>query len=367
MHIYSKQIIRFITDVKQIIKYILSKEINLKIHGNRFYDRQQKTSYPIHVVIYNHRSALGYFDPYFYELGFHECLMHSSKEQLHNVIRHELAHYVTFINYGETKSPHSAEFRAFCQRMGWGEAVSAAATVPENRQAASDIKESAIFRKVQKLMALTTSCHKNEAEQAMIKSQQLLLKHNMESTYMSNEGDEKIILKRIMKQKKENAKMRAISRILATFFVSTVYSRAGEFTYLEILGNELNIEIAEYVATVLQRELDNLWDQAQQLANIRGTIAKNSFFLGLAKGYCNKIQILKTEHGNDVTRALMVIDKQLTDAKATAYPHLSSSRGSNGRYCPEASAVGEQIGRQFNINPAIHDSSKAPQTLIVYP
>ena len=124
----------------------------------------------------------------------------------------------------------------------------------------------------------------------MIKSQQLLLKHNIESKYIGSEDDEKIFLKRIMKQKRENAKMRAIAKILETFFVSTVYSRAGDFTYLEILGNAVNIEIAEYVANVLHCELDKLWNQAQQLANLKGTIAKNSFFLGLAKGYCNKIQ-----------------------------------------------------------------------------
>ncbi len=66
----------------------------------------------------------------------------------------------------------------------------------------------------------------------------------------------KLFLKRILKQKKENAKMRSIAHILETFFVSTVYSRAGDFIYLEILGNAVNVEIAEYVASILQDEWD---------------------------------------------------------------------------------------------------------------
>ena len=49
---------------------------------------------------------LGYFDPNFYELGFHECLMHSSREQLQDIIRHELAHYMTFIEYGAGIQQH---------------------------------------------------------------------------------------------------------------------------------------------------------------------------------------------------------------------------------------------------------------------
>ena len=67
-------------------------------------------------------------------------------------------------------------------------------------------------------MALATSSNKNEAEQAMIKSQQLLLKHNIESKYIGGEDEEKVFLKRIMKQKKENAKMRSHRHYFGNFF-----------------------------------------------------------------------------------------------------------------------------------------------------
>ena len=132
MIVYSKKIIQFVNEIKFTIKDVLSREVGLKVAGDRFYDRRQESSYPIKVVIYNNKSMLGYFDSNFYELGFHECLMHSSREQLHNVIRHELAHYITFINYGDTVQPHGAEFRAFCQRMGWGEEVYKATTCLED-------------------------------------------------------------------------------------------------------------------------------------------------------------------------------------------------------------------------------------------
>jgi len=365
MIIYSKKIIQFANEIKRTVKDVLSREVRIKVMRDRFYDREQRASYPIKVVIYNNKSMLGYFDPNFYELGFHECLMHSSKEQLHNVIRHELAHYITFINYGGTVQPHAAEFRAFCQRMGWGEEVYKATTCLEDGQHASGIEESSIFRKIQKLMALSTSSNTNEAEQAMIKAQQLLVKHNIESTPIGDEEDEKVFLKRIIKQKRENAKMRSIALILETFFVITVFNRSKDFTYLEILGNAVNIEIAEYVANVLHDELEKLWDQAQQHAHLRGTIAKNSFFLGLARGYCNKIQALKREYNSDATNALMVIEKKMTHAKAMAYPRLSSSK-SNASYCHESSALGEQMGRQLNINPAINKTSSNSGALLAY-
>ena len=90
MIVYSKKIIQFLKrEIKCTVKGILSREIRVKVVGDRFYDQRQKFSYPIKVVIFNNKSMLGYFDSNFYELGFHECLMHSSKEQLHHIIKHE--------------------------------------------------------------------------------------------------------------------------------------------------------------------------------------------------------------------------------------------------------------------------------------
>lgn len=365
MIVYSKKIIQFVNDIKCAVKGILTKEVRLKVEGNRFCNQRQSASYPIKVVIFNNKSMLGYFDSNFFELGFHECLMLSSREQLQNVIRHELAHYITFINYRGFIQSHGSEFMETCKQLGWGESVFRASVCLDGGQNTTEIEESGVLRRVKKLMALASSSNQNEAELAMIKSQQLLLNHNIESKYIAGDEGERVFLKRIMKQKRENAKMRSIASILETFFVSTVYSRSEDFIYLEIMGSAVNIEIAEYVAIVLQTELDSLWNQAQKQANLKGMVAKNSFFIGIAIGYCNKIQALKRDYNSDVRRGLMIIEKNLIDAKAMVYPRLISSR-SSGSYCQESSALGEKMGRQLNINPAINKSSNTSGIFIGY-
>lgn len=368
MLVYSKKITRFINSIKSTILEILSKELRLKVFSERFYDFEQRRHYPINVVIYNNKNMLGYFDTEFYELGFHERLMFVNNTQLQNIIRHELAHYMTFLKYGYPDKPHGWAFINFCRSVGWGDEISAATICLEEGDHSST-EMSSTFRKVQKLMSLATSSNPHEAELAMIKSQQLLLKHNLESQNIERidqDDDEKIYLKRVLKQKRADAKMQSIARILNTFFVNTVYNHSGYFTYLEIVGSLVNLEIAEYVANILQHELDWLWDQAkQQHSNLKGLVAKNSFFSGIAKGYCNKIEAFKADYSPDVNNALVVIAKKLVDAEDLIYSNLTT-RKSSRKFCPNSSALGEQAGRQLNFNAAINQPSKNSELMISY-
>jgi len=358
MQVYSKKIIRFIEEIKKTVKEILKEDVCLKVFGNRFYDRQEKASYPILVVVYNNKSMLGYFDPYFYEMGFNELLMHTSKDKLKDIIRHEIAHYMTYIMHGHNVQTHGAEFKAYCQKLGWGSDVYLATTCLDNGANVKFEEENSILRKVQKLMALSASQNQHESEQAMIKSQQLLLKHHLDAKFIDSKDDEKIFLKRILQQKKEDSKMRSIAIILQTFFVTTVFSRNQDSIYLEIVGDAVNVDIAEYVAGFLNFELDGLWNHAKKEHAFKGLVAKNSFFLGLAKGYCDKIQLLKKEYNKDFCNALMIIEKKLDEAKEMVYPHLRKTKRSHG-YCPDAASIGQQVGNALSIHCGITGAAKS--------
>lgn len=355
MIVYSEKIVSFISEIKKIVKEILTKEIGLKVYGDRFFNKKQNCSYPICIVVYNNKSMLGYFDPEFYELGFHECLM-QNKSQLPNIIRHELAHYMTYIDYGALAHPHGEEFKLFCSKMRWDEEVKKASICLENLETPI-LEETQILRKIKKLIALANSSNVNEAEAAMLKSQQLLLKHHLESENLVDAFEEKILLKRVLSQKKQNAKLRSIAKILETFFVNTIFHKGKNSIHLEIIGDKTNIEIAEYVANVLEIELENLWNIARQKhAHLKGQTAKNSFFLGVAKGYCNKLSSLKRNYNQETTHAVMVIEKKLQQAERMIYPRLSTSK-SQANYCKKSSQLGEAAGKSLNINQAVSQSN----------
>jgi hypothetical protein len=140
---------------------------------------------------------------------------------------------------------------------------------------------------------------------------------------------------------------------LETFFVSIVYSYSREALHLEIIGNAVNIEIAEYVATILDVELDRLW----KLSGLKGISEKNSFFDGIAKGYCKKIEDLHKSHNFETTNALMKIENTLTEAKALIYPHLSQKK-SYRKHCSHASNLGEQAGKDLEFKRGLKSPSK---------
>ncbi len=363
MYVYSKRIVQFIEHIKRVVRDILSEELGMLVGNGYFYSKKTSASYPISIVVYNDRSILGYFDSHFREIGFHEKLMHVSKTQLHNIIRHELAHYMTFIRCGNISQPHGLEFKRFCEEFSWDEEVSKASICLETNEESIASEEIDVFRKIQKLMALSASNNKHEAEVAMIKSQQLLLKYNLEESCVGLDIEERFVLKRILKQKKRDAKMRAIATILNTFFVSCVFHRVEEYTYLEILGSAVNVQIAEYVANVLLIQLDVLWDAAKKEHGLKGAIAKNSFFLGIAKGYFDKIRLSQKVAQNAQSQALVIIEKKLTEAKNMAYRRLTSARTSGG-YCPESSELGKKAGHALNINPALNSRATNSKKLI---
>lgn len=345
MILYSQRIYRFIQLIKREISSILSKEIGLKVRRERFLDRSGKVSYPIKVVIFNHKPLLGYFDSEFYELGFHERMMFASQEELSNLIRHELAHYLVTIQHGRDISPHGEEFHALCKRHGWGEAVSKAKGCLPEENFLTPPKEADVLRKVKKLLALSTSKNPFESEAALLKSRELLMQANLSPDDLD---DERMILKRLLEKPRIDAKMEAIGKILETFFVSVVFRRKESGVVLEVIGNEPSVLCAEYVAAVLDHELEFHYAEAKKNSGLFGAAEKNSFFRGIAKGYCSKMGALEKVQSETETRALVLLDEKIQKAKKMAYGRLGK-RTSGRIYSGRASYLGEQCGKKLEI------------------
>lgn len=328
--LYSNTILTFLKKVKKLAQTILTKEMGLKVGRSRLY--YKTASYPLNFVVFDHPSRLGHFISSHYEIGINKLFLLEKDEEIKNLLRHELAHYITFLEYGEKIPSHGNEFRSICKRYGWPLEI-AKAQIPIEKA----VKNHRIAEKVQKLLSLSESHHKEEAESATLKAKELLLKYNLSS----HEAEEETVIKRIFEQKRGSTKLQAIAEILRTFFVYPIFNHGKNSLFLEIVGERVNVEVAEYVAHFLNTHFEELWKKRG--ASLKGLGAKNAFFRGIAKGFLSK---------DIATPGVIPIEKNLIERVATIYPHLSHRRRTS-HTSPHAEREGIRIGKHLKIREGI--------------
>lgn len=358
MLVYSRKFQHLTQLITETLKEILVKEVGLHVSKGRFWNWEKTFSYPLSVVIFNHKACLGYFDPEFLELGFHSAWAYKSLEELKDVIRHELAHYLVFIKHGPSVEAHGKEFKELCLSLNWRENVYLASKEFDLSSIAE--KEEEKIRKIKKLLALSSSSNSHEAQQALLKARQLMIK-----TPVSIDAEEEVFyLARILKTNMVDGKMRSIAKICETFFVSCVFFKTKEATYLEILGNYEHVQIAEYVAEYLSKELDNLWKHTKTThTSIKGLGAKNAFFLGVAKGFIAKVhQGVLAEAAPE--KQLVILEKQLATAKSLAYKKLRSLKTASKSH-KSADLLGQSCGKTLSVKEGLsHKSSNFLKNLL---
>jgi hypothetical protein len=360
MLIYSFEIFKFIEKIIRFTKEILTKEMRVKVVGSRFLNEEKTHSFPISITIFTSSCKLAYFDPTFLELGFNERLLLSLDDILKDIIRHELAHYFTFIKCGLTATAHGDEFLSTCKKYHFSEQVSRA-TLCEKKLDGAENKESEISRKIKKLLALGSSSNTFEAEAAMIKAQTLLTHHHLVNVEINSEA--KIYLKKILLQKRQSPKLRAIAKIVETFFVNTIFKSGSGVLALEIIGSKENVEIGEYVAIFLNSELEHLWNNTKKQNHcLSGLRDKNSFFLGVAKGYCKKVGAFKKSLNPSTSHGLITLERSLVNFTRQIYPKLHMLKTEH-KFSKQATFLGESAGQNLVIKPAISDNNSSIKNL----
>jgi hypothetical protein len=283
--------------------------------------------------------------------------MFEAKTQIiKDILRHEFAHYLTYIEYPHVSKPHGEEFKSVCRKLGWDQSISKAHINIEsaNDKIEGDLKSEKIITKIKALLKLAQSENVHEAQLATLKANQLLIKYNIENLE-SEDNDQVIYVQTVLSVKRKNAKLNAIYDILKHFLVKPILIYGKNQVSLEVSGDKSNIELAEYVATFLDSELEHLWKN--RTSDLKGLKAKNSFFSGIAKGYDEKMQGLKENLQSHEQKALVRIDNQLNINLNTIYKRLSFVN-SNRTIDKNAYGQGKKAGKSLTINNVIKNKTK---------
>jgi hypothetical protein len=366
MLVYSRTINSFLLKVKKMAHFIMIDEMGLDVRKSRFLWRGYL--YPLHFVCFEDPKKLGYFQATSYQLGLHKKLMYLAKDEvLANILRHELAHFYTFLLYGEKfhqMAPHGEEFQNVCKRFQWGIAVSRAYSDLEqdNLASAPDQEFERVKEKIQKLLALSQSENVHEAEAATLKANEYLIKYNLKGIETGENNEDSLgetVVTAVFQAKRMNATLNALYDVLQFFHVQPVFNRTGEGVKLDVVGSRLNVDVANYIAKFLNNEFEILWKQTQKELGLKGLKKKNSYIYGLASGLkiklkAERINLRNSPRGKD----LVVLEGLLQQRVQMAFPRLSRQQGPHANLDPYAHQRGKQDGTSIQIRPGVSQGNK---------
>jgi len=258
------------------------------------------------ITFENHTHTLGSFDPNTQTLSLSlKLILEQPWENVRQVLHHEASHMI--VHYQKRQeAPHGPHFQHICQILGVHPLFRKSHINLDSFHEEKNQTESSILQRIQKLLALAESSNIHEAESAMQKAQALIEKYNIEVIKELNETNyiEKII--NLKKLRIERYQWDIADILKKFYFVSVLGSRTVDlfsekinyydadyelcFRCFKLYGSEENVKMAEYVYTFLEYKITELWLQFKEKKNKKGVQNKNSYFLGLLRGFKEKLE-----------------------------------------------------------------------------
>jgi len=350
MRVFSASIETFLRKLNLYAKEILRQDFGVQVERTRFHTPDGWT-WPIVLVAIDDRQLLGYFNHADCTIGINKCLMYTAKDRvIKDLLRHELAHYFTFIRHPESAvdcTAHGAEFRATCDAYGLGPEIRRATMEVRRHNDAieGELRNEKVIERFRKLMSLSESDNENEAALAIVRANELMVKHNLDARAIARADDEiEYCVRLVIPCKRKTPRITAIGEILREFLVYPVHAAEG----LEVTGTRDNVENAEYIAQYLDRELAAAWKRAR-VASRRRALKQKPFMIALSNSYRAKLVAATRRLPDRDRKTLVVMNQQLEWACNGAYGGGLRSASSSYEPCAESSARGAAAGSDLDV------------------
>lgn len=279
--------------------------------------------------------------------------------ELVEVLKHEMAHqYVSEVLGVVDETAHGETFRRVCAQRGID--ARAAGLVAAGT---ADDRTARLIDRVQKLLALAGSSERHEAEAAMRKAHELMLRHNLEVPAATG-GYE---LRHLGDPRRRRTRAeRDVVHILTThFFVNAIeipsylpaLGRQG--TVFEIGGTRPNVEMAEHAFAFLVATAERLWQSARRERALPGT-ERTTYQSGVVRGFGEK---LVAERGALRGAGLVWVgDPGLDDFHRKRHPRIQTftTRSRVGA----SHALGRAAGRDVVLHRPMHTGGAGDTKLL---
>jgi hypothetical protein len=266
-----------------------------------------------------------------------------------SVLEHEMAHqYVDEFLKIRGETAHGETFRRVCAERGIdaraaGAPASGSATDPTGAGAEGD----RVLERIRKLLALAGSPNQNEAEIAMRKAHELMLRHNIET--IAARAERSYEVRHLGDPRKRGTRVESdVVGLLSEFFFVKVIrvpvyvpqlGRSG--SVYEIAGTHANVEMASHVYAFLLATAERLWNDNRHDARVRSGRDRLAYQSGVVRGFREKL--LSERTGLNKTGLVWLGDRSLDRFYRARHPRITTRRHSvrmNG-----AHAAGREAGR----------------------
>jgi hypothetical protein len=279
-----------------------------------------------------------------------------------SVLEHEMAHqYVDEVLRILDEPPHGPTFTRVCIERGI-DARAAGALVGASLEAR--IEDRVIVR-IRKLLALAGSENQHEAEVAMKKAHELMLRYNIEQAATAHGYD--VIHLGAPSRRANPVELEVMGIISEFFFVEVIrvpvyLPRSGVHAQaFEIMGTRENVAMAEHVYAFLLATADRLWRENRGDRRVRGGRDRLAYQCGVIRGFRDKLVGERRElKGQGL---VWVGDGNLDDFFHARYPRVTRRR----RYVRQsgAHAAGREAGRQVVLHRPVSSSGTGGGTRLL--
>lgn len=305
-----------------------------------------------------------------------------------DTVRHEIAHqYVSEVVKNTHETYHGPTWKSAAKMFGADPKASAIDTLDQECADPSSA-DTRVIHKIQKLLALSSSCEENEAHLAALRAQELMQKHQISTVSEASGGVWNFrMLGEPMKQRPRW--MGILAKILHTHYnVKLIWiphtsyhmpehlrqkvKKGGNKSFaLEVTGTAANVEIAEHVYNFLLAE-------GERRVRGRGMsrTERLDFLIGMYQGFLNKLddqakrfrlekarrirESQEVREKEEHTGALVKHqDEELQRFYERRHPRIRSTYASERKtYHGAARNAGLKAGRNLSINPAVTNGSR---------
>jgi predicted SprT family Zn-dependent metalloprotease len=285
------------------------------------------------------------------------------------VLQHEMAHqFVDEVLGVRGESAHGETFQRVCEERGIDARAAGAATpAPAGAEAAAAAAVDRVLERIRKLLALAGSSNQHEAEIAMRKAHELMLRHNVEAA--AARGERSFEVRHLGDPLRRATRVEAdiVSLLSQFFFVKVIrvpvylplHGRRG--LVYEILGTRANVEMASHVYAFLLATAERLWQENRGDRRVRSGRDRLQYQSGVVRGFHEKLDAERTELRG--TGLVWVRDAKLDEAYHARHPRITTAR--RRVRVSSAHAAGREAGRTVVLHKPVErgPSAASPRLL----